>query len=97
MFAFKRDKVGPLKCVDIRTGEIRWSQAGFGQGNAIVVGETVLALTDQGDLVRVDATPEAYRETGRTKAVEDKCWSTPACGDGRIYVRSTAEAVCLAP
>jgi outer membrane protein assembly factor BamB len=29
------------------------------------------------------------------KAVSGKCWSTPAFSNGRVYVRSTTEGVCL--
>jgi hypothetical protein len=43
----------------------------------------------------VEATPESYKEIARAKAVNGKCWSTPALSDGRIYVRSTTEAACL--
>ena len=31
----------------------------------------------------------------RSKILEGKCWSTPVISDGRIYARSTREAVCL--
>ena len=34
-------------------------------------------------------------ELGRTKAIQGKCWSTPAVSNGRLYVRSTKESACL--
>ena len=61
----------------------------------ILVGDKLLALSDQGELVVVEATPNAYKEIARAKVVNGKCWSTPALSDGRIYVRSTTEAACL--
>jgi outer membrane protein assembly factor BamB len=95
MFCFKKFKTGPLKCVELATGKIKWEKPGFGQGNVILVGDRLLALADDGQLVVVEATPTAYKEIARTKAVEGKCWSTPAFSDGRIYVRSAREGVCL--
>ncbi len=92
MFSFKQYGKGPLACVDIRTGEMKWSQEGFGPGNVVLTKEgNVLALSDAGELVLVDANSSAYKELGRAKAVEGKCWSTPAVSGGRIFVRSTTE------
>jgi len=95
MFSFKKFGTGPLKCVKLATGEIQWEQPGFGAGNVILAGGKLLALSDAGELVVVEPTPKAYQERARMKAVPGKCWSTPAMSDGRIYVRSTQEGVCL--
>ncbi|MBL7115113.1 MAG: PQQ-like beta-propeller repeat protein [Kiritimatiellae bacterium] len=97
MFSFKGFRRGPLKCVNVSTGKVMWSQSGFGQGNVILVGKKLVALTDGGEVVVVEATPTAYREVCRTQAVKGKSYSTPAFSAGRIYVRSVAEGVCLAP
>ena len=91
MFGFKDYGAGPLKCVDLSTGEVRWSVDGFGAGNCIVVGEHVVALSDQGEVVLIDADPESYNELGRVDVLEGKCWSSPSFSDGDIYVRSTVE------
>ncbi|NOY00823.1 MAG: PQQ-binding-like beta-propeller repeat protein [Verrucomicrobia bacterium] len=92
MFSFKEYGKGPLACVDIRTGEMKWKQAGFGPGNVILTKEgNVLALSDAGELVLVDANSSTYKELGRAKAVGGKCWSTPAVADGKVFVRSTTE------
>jgi len=95
MFSFKRYGVGPLKCVDLTTGQVKWEQPDFGAGQVIMVDEHVLALTDDGQLVLVEANPTAYKEISRTKAVDGKCWSMPTVSNGRIYARSTREGVCL--
>ena len=84
-----------LKCVEIATGKIKWEQPGYGPGNAILAGDKVLALAENGDLVVVDTTPNAYKELGRIKTVAGRCWSTPAVSNGCIFVRSTDEGICL--
>lgn len=91
MFSFKAYGDGPLKCVDLNTGEVCWSANGFGPGNCIVVGEHVVALSDQGEVILIDTDPEAYRELSRVDVLDGKCWSTPSFSDGDIYVRSTVE------
>jgi outer membrane protein assembly factor BamB len=95
VFGLKQYGIGPLKCVELATGEVKWSQPGFGEGNVILVGDRILALTDNGQLVVVKASPAAYEEASRAKVVEGKCWSTPALSNGRLYARSTKEGVCL--
>jgi outer membrane protein assembly factor BamB len=95
MFSFKKWASGPLKCVDVKTGEIKWEKPGFGAGNALVVGSQILALTDDGQLVVAQASPAGYKEVARAKVISGKCWSTPAVSKGHIYVRSTKEGVCL--
>jgi outer membrane protein assembly factor BamB len=95
IYSHKQYGNAPLKCVELATGEIKWSQPGFGQGNVILIGNQVLVLTDDGHLVTVKANPSRYEETARAKVLNGKCWTTPALSNGRLYVRSTKEAVCL--
>ena len=95
MFQFKEYGNGPLKCVELATGKVKWEKAGFGPGNVILVDGNVLALSDAGELVLATGTPTEYKELARAKAVTGKCWSTPVLSNGRLYVRSTKEGACL--
>jgi outer membrane protein assembly factor BamB len=95
MFGFKKFKKGPMKCVELATGKEMWSHPGFGQGNVILVGDRLVALAEDGNLVIVEATPDSYKEICRTRAFQDKCWTTPAFADGKIYVRSISEGICF--
>jgi outer membrane protein assembly factor BamB len=94
MISGKKYATGPLKCVDLKTAQLKWEQPGFGTGNTILSGTTLIALADDGRVMLVEATPEGYREKAKFKAVEGKCWSTPALSNGRLYVRSTREGAC---
>jgi outer membrane protein assembly factor BamB len=95
MFGFKNFGKGPLKCVEVATGQIKWEQPGFGAGNVLAVNGQIVALSDKGVVVVIKATPEAYTEITRTQVITGKCWSTPALSDGRLYVRSTKEGACI--
>lgn len=95
MFSFKKYGDGPLQCVELETGEVKWEKRGFGPGNCVIVGDKVIALSDAGELVVVAAEPNEYRELARAKVLSGKCWSTPAYSDGRIYIRSTEEGACI--
>ncbi len=95
MFSFKQYDKGPVMCVEAATGKVMWEQEGFGPGNIIQVGGNFLALGDRGQLVLMEGTPKKYNELARAKTVDGKCWSTPVVSNGRAYVRSVKEGVCL--
>jgi outer membrane protein assembly factor BamB len=95
MFQFKEYGKGPVKCVELATGAVKWTQEGFGPGHVILMGDEVVALSDAGELVRFSAAPGAYKELSRQKVLDGKCWTTPTVSGGRIFVRSTKEAACL--
>lgn len=95
MFQFKEYGSGPVKCVDIKTGTVKWEKPGFGPGHVILVGDQVMALSDAGDLVLFKADPTGYQEVARATVLSGKCWTTPVVSNGRVYARSAREAVCL--
>jgi len=87
----------PLKCIDLATGEARWSKTNlFGGGGLLSVNGLLLVQTEPGDLVLIQPDPAAYREITRFHALAGKSWNSPAIANGRIYARSTTEGVCLA-
>ena len=49
----------------------------------------------EGEIITVETNPNQYKEISRAKMVSGKCWSSPTVANGRIYVRSTKEGVCL--
>lgn len=95
MFSFKEYGAGPLACVDIRTGKDVWKEAGFGPGQAILAGDKIIALSDKGEIVVVEANPEKYVELKRDDVLDGKVWSYPVLAYDRIFARSTSEGVCL--
>jgi outer membrane protein assembly factor BamB len=85
----------PLVCVELATGKVMWSQAGFGPGGCTLVDGCVLVLSDAGDLVLVKASPQSFQEAARSHALSGKCWNSAGVSGGRIYARSTKEGVSL--
>ncbi len=95
MFQFKEYGSGPVKCVEVATGKVKWEKPGFGPGQVILAGDKVLALSDAGELVLIDTNSEAYTELARADVLDGKCWGSPVVSNGRVYARSTKEAVCV--
>ncbi len=95
MFSFKEYGVGPLACLDIKTGKDVWKEAGFGPGQVILAGDKVIALSDKGEVVIVEANPEKYVELKRDDVLDGKVWSYPVLAYDHLFARSTKEGVCL--
>jgi outer membrane protein assembly factor BamB len=97
---------GPIRtkdyvCVNAATGELKWTQSGFGIGkdqtdyaSSIATGKNVLVLTYDGQLVLMAANPEKYTELGRVQ-VCGKTWSHPALAEGKLYIRDGRDLQCL--
>ncbi|HEX4955545.1 MAG TPA: PQQ-binding-like beta-propeller repeat protein [Thermoanaerobaculia bacterium] len=86
---------GTLKCIVAATGEEKWRQRGFNKGSLLYADGRLLVLSEQGVLALVEASPEAYRETGRMTVFTARTWTMPSLADGRLFVRSGAELVAL--
>ena len=69
MISFKQFGGGPLKCVDLQTGTVKWEQAGVGAGQVLLAGNCLVALSDAGEVVIVEPSPDGYKELARFKAL----------------------------
>ena len=94
MFSFKEYGNGPVACVDIRTGKDIWKEAGFGPGQLILSGDTLVALSDKGEVVFIKADPAKYTELKRETLVKGKIWSYPVLAYNHLFARSTVEGGC---
>jgi outer membrane protein assembly factor BamB len=86
-------------CVDARTGELKWTQTGFGLGkkdyaSTIAAGKNLLVLTEDGNLLLLAANPDKYTELGRLQ-VCGNTWSFPAYANGKLFVRDGRGLQCL--
>ena len=95
MFSFKEYGAGPLACVDIKTGKDMWKEPGFGPGQVILAGDKVIALSDKGEVVVVEAQSDKYTELKRDDVLDGKVWSYPVLAYNHLFARSTTEGVCL--
>lgn len=82
-------------CMDLETGDALWRQSGFNKGSLIAAGKRLIILGERGNLVLAEATPEEYREVSSFELFDTLTWIVPTLSDGRLYVRSETELVCL--
>jgi outer membrane protein assembly factor BamB len=84
-----------LRCVELATGKVRWSQPGLKGANILLAGAQLLVLTEDGQLLRVAAEPEKFRETARAQILGADVRAYPALADGRFYARDKSRLVCV--
>jgi len=90
---------GILACVDAKTGAQKWKGGRYGFGQLLLAGDRIVLITEEGELVLLQPTPEGHRELARFAAIDGKTWNSPAISDGVLLVRNTTEmaAFRLAP
>jgi outer membrane protein assembly factor BamB len=86
---------GKLVCLDLENGERRWEGERYGHGQLLLVDDVILLTTEQGEVVQVGATPEAFRERHRFAALEGKTWNPPALAGNILVVRNDREATAF--
>jgi outer membrane protein assembly factor BamB len=84
-----------LRCVEWKTGDVKWSVDRFGCASLIAVDGGLLAVTEGGELVRFEASPKAFKELARAKVLDGVTRAAPALSDGRLYVRDDKRLVCV--
>jgi outer membrane protein assembly factor BamB len=86
---------GILACVDAATGDLKWKGGRYGYGQLVASVNRLIVLTEQGDLVLVEATMSKHTELARFTALEGKTWNVPAISDGILLVRNAREAAAF--
>jgi len=91
-----RQERGPsLRCIDLKTGKVQWDERVFGCASMILADGKLIALSEKGELVLVEATPTAYREKARVRLLKDgPCRSQIALANGLLYARDQKTLGC---
>ena len=94
---------GVLICVDLNSGEVEWEKpAEF--GNLLLAGDTLLTLTQTGELAWGTLDGGKYRERQRIKPLDGEdykkgnglYWPYPVLVDGCLYAKTTkGHLTCL--
>ncbi len=98
LYAFNGEakKETDLRCLHIPTGELKWARKDPAFGSLIRAGNTLVILSDKGELLLAEASPADFKPLARAKVLSGLCWTSPALANGRLYVRNArGELRCL--
>ena len=83
-------------CIDAETGETQWKGERYG-GQVLLLPDmdVLLVLSEKGNVVLIEATPDAHNKIAQFKALSSKTWNHPVIAHGKLYVRNSEEAACF--
>lgn len=91
---------GALKCIDWKTGQVKWQHRDFGRHGTLMAADGKLLVQNSkgGELVIVEATPKQYTELRRFEVFSGGAdtFTVPVLANGKVYCRSYAgEVACV--
>jgi outer membrane protein assembly factor BamB len=105
--AAKPGKAGfSLRCTELKTGKLQWSQPGFRMGLSMSAAEDRIYVRSHQTVTLIEANPKAYVEKGRIEKVHDLRntgprsqkglldWNMPVIARGRLFIRTPVEIIC---
>ena len=92
-----------LRCIDWKTGAVKWSQPALGRSSLLYVDGHLICLSETGGLYLLKATPERFElvqavELQNAEGEEllvPPAWAAPVLAHGLLYVRGDDRLVCL--
>jgi len=84
-----------LRCVELKTGKVRWTEDQFGAGTLMVVVDKLAILTERGELMLANATPEKFSPINRAQILGVDLRAHPALANGLFYARDKSTLVCV--
>ncbi len=80
---------GILTAMRFDTGEVAWKDRSVGKGSLVYADGNLYALSENGVVGLIEATPAGYREKGRFRIQQDSLptWTHPVIAGGRLYLR----------
>jgi len=84
-----------LECVDLEAGKRLWKKGRYGHGQMLIVGEHLLILSEEGELVLAKADPDDPEVLATHSVLSDKTWNTFALYGDLALVRNGEEAACF--
>lgn len=95
VYAAIGDSAQRLAAIDMRTGDIKWRQDGFGKINAVYADGKMILLDDDGQLALARVSPEKCDILSKTQLLEKVAWTAPSLIGRTLYVRDKKSIMAL--
>ena len=90
---------GDFKCLDLKTGEEKWSTGDLGWGTAIMVNDNLLCMDIKGNLYLLNPDPEKPKIIAIVPDMlavrQGAAWTKPIVAQNKLYLRFKQKLICL--
>ena len=85
-----------LKCLDFKTGEVKWQNRSVGKGSVVFADGHVILRSENGPVAMFAATPDGYHEQGRFEPPRSDrpAWPHPVVASGCLFLRDQDRLFC---
>ena len=85
-----------FRCLRFSTGEVKWAVKDPKNGSLISVSGKLLIMSEKGELIAAEPTPDSFNPLARAQVIDGLCWTPPSFANGCLFVRnSKGKVVCL--
>ncbi len=93
----RHDNEADLRCIDLKTGDIKWRQKRTFRCTLLMVDGYFVCLSEYGTLSLIKVNPKKYEEVSKYDVPELQypAWAPPVLSGGLLYVRGKGKLVCL--
>jgi hypothetical protein len=93
----RQEQGAELRCVEWKSGKVKWTNDKFGAGSIVLVGNRILLVREQGQVVLAEANPVGFKGVAAHKAFESTVRAYPALAGGVLFIRSEKRLAALVP
>lgn len=84
-----------LRCVELASGKVRWSEESFGSASVTLAGENLLILHENGELLLAPASTKKFSVSARMQILGSETRALPALSARRLFARDKNSLICL--
>jgi len=84
-----------LRCVELRTGKIKWTKANLAAGTLLIADKKLLILNEDGELIIAPVSSSVFEPTAKARILRPRVRSYPALARGFLYARDGDRLICV--
>ncbi|MBU6402550.1 MAG: PQQ-binding-like beta-propeller repeat protein, partial [Verrucomicrobia bacterium] len=90
LYAFDGEARFPtnFRCLELPTGQVKWSVTDPAFGSLICADGKLLILSESGELLVANPSPSGFKLLARAQVLGGRCWTPPVLANGLLYVRN---------
>jgi outer membrane protein assembly factor BamB len=94
-FHGRQERGTEFRCVDWKTGTVRWSEPNLPAGSVVLAQDQLVLLLETGEVIVAPAQPEGFKPLGRAQVLGRGTRAPFALSGGLLIARDPRQWICL--